>query len=322
MIALRALCLLAAAMLCGAAGLPDRVLAAYHDSWNEWPATSAAQTTLARLPAHVNLVLLAFARPDLTYPGGLALGGTGLEYRMPGRVLRDAVAALKARNPGTVVLVSVGGATYRGWGALNAGAIAALVRDLGADGLDIDYEPANPHCTLVGGRTSCATDAHWAAIIGAIRAALPRPGLVTASVWSVGAYGEGAFAAALPRSRYTGFALPMLRSPLAGALDLLMINGYDAGPRFDPLEAFRAYRAVWPGPLALGLAVRRAGGSGPFPGEAQTESLARAVARDRLGGMMLYPLLAMPEGGGPSASGLASAMCRGLGMADCAAPIP
>jgi chitinase len=201
-------------------------------------------------------------------------------------------------------------------------AIAALVRDLGLDGMDIDYEPRNPFCAGVGGRVSCATDARWETIVRESRAALPRPLLLTASVWSVGAYGEGDFAASRPQSRYTGFSLAILRSKLAGALDLLLINGYDAGPGFDPLEAFRAYRAVWPGRLALGVAVRRKGGTGPFPTVAKAEALAREVARDPWGGMMLYPLLAMPEGGGPSASDLAGALCRGLGIADCAAPIP
>ncbi len=298
------------------------MLAGYHDSWNELPASSAAQTLLARLPAHVNVVMLAFARPDLAYPGGLELGGTGLEFRMHGRVLKAAVAALKARNPGTVVLLSVGGATYRRWSALDMGAVAALVRDLGLDGMDIDYEPRNPFCAGVGGRVSCATDARWEAILRDSRAALPRPMILTASVWSVGAFGEGAFAGSLPRARHTGFSLPMLRSAHASGLDLLMINGYDAGPSFDPLESFRAYRAAWPGKLALGVAVRRRGGSGPFPTAARAEALAREVARDPLGGMMLYPLLAMPDGGGPTASGLAAAMCRGLGMAGCSAEIP
>ncbi len=319
---LKAAAFLAIAVLCGAAGLPPRVLVGYHDSWNEHPATSAGQTMLARLPAHVNVVMLAFARPDMTYRGGLDLASTGLEFRMTGQVLKEAVAALKARNPATAVLLSVGGATYRRWNALDMAAVAALVRDLGLDGMDIDYEPRNPYCAAVNGRVSCATDARWEAILHDSRAALPRPMILTASVWSVGAYGEGAFADALPRARHTGFSLPMLRSPQAAALDLLAINGYDAGPSFDPLEAFRAYRAAWPGPLALGLAVRRKGGSGPFPTAAQAEAIARSVARDPLGGMMLYPLLAMPEGGGPTASGLATAMCRGLGMTGCAAEIP
>jgi hypothetical protein len=314
------LCLLSAPAT--ADGLPGRVLVGYHDSWNEWPATAAGQTSLARMPGHVNVVMLAFAKPDAVYRGGLDLAATGLEYRMSGAVLRDAVAALKARNPETRVLLSVGGAAYRRWSGLAMPAIAALVGDLGLDGMDIDYEPRNPFCAGLGGRISCATDERWETIVRESRAALPRPLLLTASVWSVGAYGEGNFATSQPRSRYTGFSLAILRSKLAGELDLLAINGYDAGPSFDPLEAFRAYRAVWPGKLALGLAVRRKGGSGPFPTAARAEALARQVARDPQGGMMLYPLLAMPDGGGPSASDLAGALCRGLGMAGCAVPIP
>ena len=314
--------LLAAAWICGAADLPPHVFVAYHDSWNEWPATMPDQTSLANLPGYINLVLLAFARPDLTYAHDFDITGSGLEYRMPGRVLRGAIIALKKAHPGTSVLLSLGGAAYHGWHRLALPDIVAFVRDFALDGVDIDFEPSSPHChTVNDDRIACATDAKWDRIIRQIRTALPRPMLLTASVWSVGAYGEGRFREAQPRSRYTGFMLKLLHTPRAADLDLLSIDAYDAGPEFDPMEAFRAYRAVWPGRLALGVEVRRAGGTGPFPSVAGAEALARAAAADPLGGAMLYPLLAMPEGGGgdaPTGSDLAKALCRGLGAGFCA----
>ena len=119
--------------------------------------------------------------------------------------------------------------------------------------------------------------------------------------------------------------MSFLRSPTASDLDLLSIDAYDAGPKFDPLEAFRAYRTVWPGALALGLAVRRRGGSGPFYSSAEAEELARQVAKDSNGSMMLYPLLAMPEGAGragsPTGRELAAALCRGMGRDGCDMPV-
>ena len=36
-------------------------------------------------------------------------------------------------------------------------------------------------------------------------------------------------------------------------------------PEFDPMEAFRAYRAVWPGRLALGVEIRAQRRRRPIP---------------------------------------------------------
>ena len=298
----------------------------YHDSWDELAATGPAATSIAALPGYLGVVDLAFVRPDLRYDGDLDLSQSGLEYRYSGTVLRDAIALLKQRHPRTRVLLSVGGAAYHAWRDLNEAAIARLVRDLGVDGVDIDYEPTHPACAASADQTiHCPTDAVWQALIRRFRSVLPRPALLTAAVWSVGAYGEGEFRAARPRSRYTGFMLSVLRSPAASQLDLLSIDAYDAGPDYDPLEAFRAYRAVWHGPLALGLEVRRRGGSGPFFSAAQAETLARSIAQNG-GGMMLYPLLAVPEGvKNPDAEdgrALSMAMCRGLGLKGCDIPPP
>ena len=242
-------------------------------------------------------------------------------------MLRDSIELLKARHPATRVVLSVGGAAYDNWRGLDVAAAARLVHDLDADGIDIDFEPHWPGCAVGPDQhVTCATDDTWIDLLRRFRAVLPRPALLTASVWSVGVYGEGVFQKSRPRSRYTGFMLGLLRSPLAAELDLLSINAYDAGSQYDPLEAFRAYRALWPGPLALGLEVRRAGGAGPFYSAAATEALARRVAEDRGGAMMIYPLLAMPEGlasaGSPDGRILVAAACRGMGLTRCEIQAP
>lgn len=305
-----------------AEGIPSHAIIAYHDSWDEPPAEAAVQTSLVELPSYIDVIILAFAKPDLRYHGGLNLAGTGLQYRFDGRVLRNAIAFLKAEQPGTRVLLSVGGAAYRHWRHLNAAGIAHLVRDLGLDGVDIDFEPRHPDCRRAADHTiHCASDPAWARIVRHLRSVLPRPAILSASVWSVGAYGEGSFRHAGPASRYTGVMLGFLHSPMARQLDLLMIDAYDAGPDFQPMQAYRAYRAVWPGMLALGVAVRRARGTGPFFSAPEAEMLAREVSQDPKGAMMIYPLLATPEGADsaifPDGRGLASAICRGLGRTDC-----
>lgn len=322
---LLALLLTITPIVCAAAELPDHVFVAYHDSWNEWPATTPQQTSLARLPSYIGVVLLAFARPDTMYRGGLDISHTGLEYQMTGRVLRDAIALLKHDHPRTRVLLSVGGAAYRRWDRADPAAVATLVSDFGLDGVDIDYEPSDPQCGAnAEGVVNCSTDHVWDEIIAAFRGALPRPLLLTASAWSVGAYGERDYRDSRPRSPYSGIMLALLRTARASDLDLISINAYDAGPDFDPLEAFRAYRNAWAGRLALGVEVRLQGGAGPFHSAAKAEALAHQIANDRYGGMMLYPLLAMPNGAAdqPTASDLALALCRGLGLAPCTGRIP
>lgn len=314
--------LLLTVTFCQAADIPPHPIVAYHDSWDETATTSADTMTLASLPAYISVVALAFVRPDLVYRGNLDISQTGLEYRSSGQVLHDAIALLKSRHPGTRVLLSVGGAVYTQWSALDVDALARLTHDLGADGIDIDFEFRQPGCTAtVGGQIHCQTDAILGRIVRELRTALPRPALLTAAVWSVGAYGEGDFRLAQPLSRYTGFMLGLLHSPIVSDLDLLSIQAYDAGPQFDPLQAWRAYRALWNGPLALGVAVQRDGGAGPFPTVPEVDALARTVASDPLGGMMIYPVLGIPDGRGsanrPDGFGLAKAMCRGMKLIRC-----
>lgn len=304
-------------------GLPQRPLLVYHDSWYERPATGPAATTLAALPGYMNMVALSFVRPDAVYPGRLDLTGTGLQYGFSGTVLKDAIALLKQRQPGTRVLLAVGGANYANWGALNLDAIARLVRDLGADGVDLDFEPEVPGCSVrPPGRVRCLSDAAWQDLVARFRSAFPRPLLLTVPGWSIGAYGEGAFQNATPRGPYTGSMLNLLRSPQAEAIDLVSIMAYEGGPTFDPWQAYQAYRQAWKGPLALGVQVPPSQLGGPDYTVPMAERLARNVSQDPQGGMMLYPLLGRPPGAvgpdNPDGLLLAQALCRGLGLADCA----
>ncbi|MBP2293694.1 glycosyl hydrolase family 18 protein [Azospirillum rugosum] len=314
-----------------AQGVPARPLLVYHDSWYERPATGPAATTLASLPSYMNMVALSFVRPDAVYWGRLDLSKTGLQYGFPGTVLRDAVALLKRRQPGTRVLLAVGGANYNNWDALDLDAIVRLVRDLGVDGVDLDFEPESPGCALrPPGRMRCLSDGAWQDLVGRFRAAFPRPLLLTVPGWSIGAYGEGAWQNAQPRGRYTGSMLNLLRSPQAAAIDLVSVMAYEAGPTFDPWQAYQAYRQVWSGPLALGVQVPPSQLGGPTYTVPLAERLARQVAQeaqaDERAGMMLYPLLGRPPDpigpDNPDGRLLAQALCRGLGLADCDQPLP
>lgn len=305
---------------------PARPFLAYHPSWYEPDASQAQETTLARLPGYLTHVALSFAKPDLTYAGGLDLAGTGLEYRPSGAVIKSAIALLKARNPGTRVLVAVGGSTYTGWDNLAPAAIGRLVRNLGADGVDIDFEPRAPACSPQAGTVKCATDALLVDVVRRLRAELPRPYVVSLAGWSVGAYGAGDFATAPPASPWRGSLLGVFASPVARELDLVSIMSYDAGPSYDPAQAFRAYRAVWKGPLALGVSVMPSGHGDPRFTVARTAQLLRTVTGDPLAGAMLYALLETPPGppgpDNPDYRALAVAICVSLNLPACDAPIP
>lgn len=105
----------------------------------------------------------------------------------------------------------MGGGTYQAWGAINAGAIAALVSDLGLDGVDIDFEVTDdqPQCALWSGLMRCATDAKLTGAVRALRAALPPPKVLVAALWSVGAYGERERGE--PQGRPADSGIPLVR---------------------------------------------------------------------------------------------------------------
>ncbi len=291
------------------------------------PATAPAATRLAAIPGYVNMVALSFARPDMTYDGGLELGGTGLQYPYDGRVLKGAITLLRQRQPGTKVILSVGGSAYPAWHRLNEEAVGRLVRDLGLDGVDVDFEPAEPGCRSEGGRIRCASDRNFADAVTRIRRVLPRPALLAVAGWSVAAYGEGAWANAQPRSRYTGMVVNLLRGPTAASIDLVSIMAYEAGPTYNPWEAFQAYRAIWPGPLVLGFHVPpQRQPNEPVHTLGMIAELTARLRQDPAGGAMLYSLSAVPPGpispANPDARTAAAAICHGLELRDCGQPLP
>ena len=292
----------------GRATLPRHPVMTYHESWWERAGATGRDLALAKIPLSVDVVALAFAKPDLVYAGDLELRATGLEYRAHGRVVRDAIAALRRNNPRIRVLLSVGGAAYTGWDRLDEHAVARLVRDLAVDGVDIDFEPPKPGC--VPG-PACASDGQWRDYVRRLRQVLPRPALLSVSAWSVGAYGQGRWTDSLPPSPWFGSMVNLLRSPEAGLLDMVSVAAYGAGPRYQPVEAFAAYRSLWPGPLLLGIEGPPATGGGP-PATATTASnMARQVGTDSLGGLMIYSWLGKPAGDGPPAGeALAASACR------------
>jgi chitinase len=297
----------------------------YYESWNEEPVEVAKLTRLAQLPDSLDIVAISFLKPDLAFDGD-HLRDSGLQNFTSAGFLRDSIEALRKRNPKVKVLLSVGGSNYgAGWPAYDAGAVARLVKAVGADGVDLDFEPEQPACSRVrlGEMASilCASDADWQRILRQTRAVLPRPFLLTAPGWSVGAYGEGAFSRELPASRYTGSMLWLKRAPEAKEIDLLTIMAYDAGPTLDPDRAFAAYRAIWAGRLLLGMSVPPDAHAGLPYTATRMKHFAGLRAADQLGGIMLWAATSPSEDGPsldrPDGELAIRWICQGLGRVKC-----
>jgi chitinase len=293
-----------------------KLFVGYYQTWSDGWKASGADTVLAKLPAYVNVVNLSFAQPGMSYTSGsLSLAGTGIGVPYDGPTLKAAVTALHQKNPGTRVMLSVGGATFPNFGSFNPPAIAAFVKDFGLDGVDIDYEPANPSCSAPGGTVSCPSDAEYVSVVKSMRAALPAPYWISIAAWSVGAYGEGAWANAPPSSAFAGISLAVLKQA-SSSLDLVNVMSYDASPAFDPIQALHAYQHYFSGRIAMGIEVPPEAWGGHIETVAEIDTLASAVNGSGAAGLMLWSI----QKPGP-AQQFATEMCVKLGLGGCNTPM-
>jgi hypothetical protein len=121
----------------------EPVILAYFPSWSENFVSVGQPSKLRDIPAFVNHVFLAFAKPNLSYlKGSYDLFGTGIEAPYDGCTLKESIGALKAK--GINVILSVGGETY--WRdassyEIDYAQIKDLVDDIGLAGIDWDFEP-------------------------------------------------------------------------------------------------------------------------------------------------------------------------------------
>jgi chitinase len=259
-------------------------------------------------------------RPDSTYTDGVNFSGTGLDFSSDPSVIKSAIALLKARNPKTKVLIAVGGATYTAFNNLNAGAVAKFVQAFNLDGVDLDYEPSNPNCSNFGPNLSCKTDAEYINSVQSLRAALPRPLLLTTAVWSTGAYGQGEWIGAQPAGQYSGVAVNMLKS-VGNLLDMVNIMSYDAGTTYDPKQAFFAYASLYDKKrLTLGVQVAPEAWGGHVISLPEVNDLSTFVKAQSGAGMMMWSLQKQ-AGEGPTGQAIATTACLNLGLNQCSCPL-
>ncbi|WP_141732337.1 glycosyl hydrolase family 18 protein [Oligoflexus tunisiensis] len=307
-------------------------IVAYYQSWSAGWASEGSNLSLAKLPPYITTVLLSFVRPETSYQAGQqSWVGTGMDFSSDFKVVKDAIKVLKTKNPGTKVLLSIGGATYVNWKQANAQAVAALVRDLGADGADLDYEPTEGVCSWGSGGTSCPGDQEFIQIIRTFRRALPRPYLITTAAWSTGAFGTAKYPASSFNGNLIGSNFGLYVNPLKAAgtdFDAIYIMSYDAGgpnapagtpTGYDPKKAFQAYRELYKGPLMLGVEIPPEAWGGHVSTPAEAAERASYVRSQGGNGMMIWSL---QKAGNPSATDFVQAMCRTLGLSACDRPLP
>ena len=201
-------------------------------------------------------MLLAFATPSCNYVAGSnTFGGSGLQFSSDFGVVKSAISLAHNNNPNLKILLSVGGATYP-WSSPNYDSMVALMKDLDLDGLDIDFEDT-PSCTGVDSDSlKCSTDEKLNEIINTLSQKIPSGKMLTAAVFSVGAYGTKSY----PTSKYTPASQNsgLWVNPLKNAgskLNEIFIMSYDASPAFSPNDAFDAYKAIFNGGIHIGLEV-------------------------------------------------------------------
>lgn len=210
------------------------MIGVYFQSWSsKW---SSSELDLASTEG--DIIYLSFANPNCQYKSGqLNFTGTGLDFSSDFAVVKSAIATLKSKQK--IVMLSVGGATYH-FDNLNIEGVVALAKDLGCDGIDIDWEP-----------TSNTTGVFTSIIQGFAQNKLKY---LSAAVFSVGAYGEGEWKNAQPQGMYTG----LNRKGLIEAghlLDWINVMAYDASDAFNPTEAFMAYKSIFKNKIYLGFEV-------------------------------------------------------------------
>jgi len=302
------------------AASPNKMFVGYFESWSEKWASDGKSSHLANLPSYVNVVNLAFMRPEGQYNGNLNIGSTGLDFPYDGKTLKAAISTLKQRNPGTKVLISVGGATFTNWGSLNEGAIAHFVKDFGLDGVDVDYEPTNPACSSNNGKVSCRTDQEFINVINRVRKVLPRPYIVSIAGFSIGAYGQGNFKSASPQGDHTGVSVNMLKA-VGGSLDWIHIMSYDAGNSFDPQTAFWAYKSLFSGKITIGIEIPPEAWGGHVYTMSQVGRLGDFVNQNGGAGLMVWSLHQKPNGdvnaNNPNARMVAQSACRKFNLGNC-----
>lgn len=210
------------------------MIGSYFCSWSsKW---SGKKEELDIKDVDSDIIYISFAKPDCKYTKG-SFEGTGLSFSSDFDIVEGACFLLKDTK---TVMLSVGGGTYHGWDSLDVDSLISLADDLHCKGIDIDWEPQDG-----------AASAHLMAdIIDQFRE--KYTGYLSFATAHVGAYGKDDFIHSMPASMYTGVNYEGLVKS-GSKLDWINVMAYDAGPTFDPLECYDAYKTIYKGKIYMGI---------------------------------------------------------------------
>ncbi|KAF0814152.1 Chitinase D [Andreprevotia sp. IGB-42] len=254
----------------------SRMYVGYSSTWN----TSIYDLTTVNIPNYFTHINIAFAKPDTAYVKGsykFDQSVAGFEFyegastnsgqktftAQQAQDLRNNIAALKSR--GTQVWVSIGGWSYSqgsSWANFNAARVVDLVQDLGASGVDVDWETEGAQCNKGDASTfSCNTDGQIANIINTLYNEIHNRGAnigISVAGWSTGAYyvkgspfEEGKVQWGSP---FGGVMYSVVKNQ-GSKINHVNLMSYDGGEYYDPREGYESYRAIYNGPINMGMEI-------------------------------------------------------------------
>lgn len=255
----------------------------YASTWN----TSIYDLTAANIPNYITNVNLAFVRPNTTYVRGSyafdqavagfefveGVSGFNGQTTFTAQQSADLIANISAlKNRGTQVWLSVGGWSYSQgtqWQSFNASHVVDLALDLGASGIDIDWESSGSQCNKSDAASfSCSGDADIDNIIATLHNDIQgrsEPLGISIAGWSTGAYyiagtdfEEGKVQWGSP---FGGTMVNVVKRH-GDKLSFINLMSYDGGSYYDPREGFAAYRAIYNGPINMGMEIAPEGSGG------------------------------------------------------------
>ena len=254
----------------------------YASTWN----TSIYDLDVNNIPNYITNVNLAFVRPNTAYTAGSyqfnqevagfefvegATGFSGPNTFSPqeSQDLINKIADL--RNRGTEVWISVGGWSYSQgtqWQSFSAPHVVDLALDLGASGVDIDWEASGSNCTPAQGSISCTGDHEVEGIIVSLHNEIQSRGAdlgISVAGWSTGAYyvlGTDFEEGKVQWGSPLGGTMYNVVKNHGDKLEFVNLMSYDGGNYYDPREGFAAYRAIYNGPINMGMEIAPEGSGG------------------------------------------------------------